>query len=272
MAFSKFNKLVLKPIQFDYLVYERDGFCGLSQHKIQTKMRVSYYLHKVSKDQSLIPVLFELFDDNKPRVFWKIKLMWPNKDENLYEFLKEFGLKVLVNAELMCNTGINVSQSMLNNFEEVKVQDLEAEEVSKLALDAYERGIIILEDELLEVPESESNWPQISMFLAANLKPFRFSFRNILLKMEKDSDEEIGAQNANSNSNKRAIATPKRSRKQDLSKVPRIEIPWDLQASASSASSASAISSVDWREVNFNIKYFKFNSIHSNILCLGPKE
>ena len=191
MAFSKYNKLINKPIQFDFMVYQRDGFCGLSQFKIQTKMLVSYWLHKVSKDQSIIPVLFELFDDSKPRVFWKVKFLWPNKDEGLYDFFKEFGLKVLVNTELLVNTGINVSQAMLNNFEEVKVQDIEAEDVSRLALEAHERGIIILEDNLLEVPESESNWPHIALFLEANLMPFRFSFNNLLKKIEGDDGNDL---------------------------------------------------------------------------------
>ena len=193
MAFSKYNKLINKPIQFDFMVFQRDGFCGLSQFKIQTKMLVSYWLHKVSKDQSIIPVLFELFDDSKPRVFWKVKFLWPNKDEGLYDFLKEFGLKVLVNTELLVNTGINVSQDMLNNFEEVKVQDIEAEDVSRLAIEAHERGIIILEENLLEVPESESNWPHIALFLEANLKPFRFSFNNLLKKIERDDGNDLDA-------------------------------------------------------------------------------
>jgi hypothetical protein len=228
------------------MVYQRDGFCGLSQFKIQTKMLVSYWLHKISKDQSIIPVLFELFDDSKPRVFWKVKFLWPNKDEGLYEFLKEFGLKVLVNSELLCNTGINVSQIMLNNFEEVKVQDLEAEEVSRLALEAYQRGIIILDDNLLEVPESESNWPHIATLLEANLMPFRFSFHKLLVKIDEHDDNELDVK---PNSLKRALEPPKRSRKQDLSKVPRIEVPWDLQAPASSASSAMAVPPLDWREV-----------------------
>ena len=252
MAFSKYNKMINKPIQFDFLVYQRDGFCGLSQFKIQTKMLVSYLLHKVSKDQTIIPVLFELFDDSKPRVFWKVKFLWPNNDEGLYEFLKEFGLKVLVNTELLCNTGINVSQAMLNNFEEVKVQDIEAEDVSRLALEAHKRGIIILEDNLLEVPESESNWPHIAMFLEANLTPFRFSFHNLLKKIESEDETDKIEESAKPNSLKRALDTPKRSRKQDLSKVPRFEMPWDLQESTSSASTAMNVSSLDWREVNFS--------------------
>lgn len=255
MAFSKYNKLINKPIQFDFMVYQRDGFCGLSQFKIQTKMLVSYWLHKLSKDQSLIPVLFELFDDSKPRVFWKVKFLWPNKDEGIYDFLKEFGLKVLVNTELLCNTGINVSQIMLNNFEEVKVQDIEAEEVSRLAIETYERGIIILEDNLLEVPESESNWPHIAMFLEANLMPFRFSFNKLLKKIERDDENDLADKNEKPNYNKRAIASPKRSRKQDLSKVPRIETPWDEQSSASSASSAMVVSSLNWREVSSLVYY-----------------
>jgi hypothetical protein len=245
MAFSK--EITYKPIQFDFKVYERDGFCGLSQFKIQTKMLVSYWLHKISKDQSLIPVLFELFDNCKPIVFWKVKFIWPNKDEGIYDFLKEFGLKVLVTTEVLCNTGINVSQAMLNNFEEFNVLDIESKAVSDIAINAAERGIIILEDYLLESPESESNWPHIALFLEPNLAPFRFSFLKLLKKIELEDGSESDGEIVLPNSLKRA----KRSRKQDLSKVSGLERSWDSQASASSASSAMAISSLDWREVNY---------------------
>jgi hypothetical protein len=249
MAFSKENKDI--PFQFDFKVQERDGFCGLAQFKIQTRMLISYYQHKVSKDQSLIPVLFELFDDSKPRVFWKVKFIWPDKDLGLYEFLKEFALKVLINTELLCNTGINVSQAMLNNIEENKVLDMESEAVASLATNAAQRGIIILQDYQLEAPDSESNWPYIAMFLSPNLVPFCFSFIKLIKKIEKENESESEEEEVQPNSLKRA----KRPRKQDLSKVPGLDKPWDEQASASSASSTMAISMIAWREVYFRIDY-----------------
>jgi hypothetical protein len=183
MAFSK--EIKNTPFQFDFKVQERDGFCGLPQFKIQTRMLISYYQHKVSKDQSLIPVLFELFDDSKPMVFWKVKFIWPDKNLGLYEFLKEFALKVLIHTELLCITGINVSQAMLNNLEESNLQDMESDAVASLATNATERGIIILQDYQLKAPDSESNWPYIAMFLSPNLLPFRFSFIKLLKKIEK---------------------------------------------------------------------------------------
>jgi hypothetical protein len=71
VAFSKEIKEF--PFQFDFKVQESDVFCVLAQFKIQTRILISYYQHKVLKDQSLIPILLELFDDSKPRVFWNVK-------------------------------------------------------------------------------------------------------------------------------------------------------------------------------------------------------
>jgi hypothetical protein len=85
-------------------------------------------------------------------------------------------LKVLINTELLCNTGINVSQAMLNNLEETKLLNMESEAVARLSTNAAERGIIILQDYQLESPDSESNWPYIAMFLSPNVVAFRISF------------------------------------------------------------------------------------------------
>jgi hypothetical protein len=152
MAFSHGFKF--SPIQFSFMVNERDRIWALSQFKIQSKMQVSFWLHYISKNQIIILVLFELFDDNKPMVFRKVKFLWPNKDQGLHDFLKDFGMNVLINTELLWNTGINVSQAMFKNLEEAKVQEMKNEAVNTLAQNALERGIIILKDNLLEVPES----------------------------------------------------------------------------------------------------------------------
>jgi hypothetical protein len=183
MAFYK--EIEDTPFQFDFKVQGRDVFCGLAQFKIQTRMLISYYQHKVSKDQSLIPVLLELVDDSKPRVFWKVKIIWPDKDLGLYEFLMEFALKVLINTQLLCNTNINVFQAMFNNLEVNKLLDMESEAVASLATNAAKRGIIILKDYQLEAPDFESNWPYIAMFLPQNLVPFRFSYLSYLRRSKK---------------------------------------------------------------------------------------
>jgi hypothetical protein len=158
--------------------------------------------------------LFQLFDDSKPRVFWNVKFIWPDKDLGLYEFLKEFALKVLINTELLCNTGINVSQDMLNNLEETKVLDMESEAVVSLATNAAERGIIILQDYQLEAPESESNWPYIAMFLSPNLVPFLFSFIKLLRRSKKSMRVNLRRSRWSS---RILIKEPTRPRKQDLS-------------------------------------------------------
>jgi hypothetical protein len=58
-------------------------------------------------------------------------------------------------------------------------------------MNALERGIIILEDNLLEVPESASNWPLIATFVEADLTPFRFFFNKFLVKVD-DEDGSDG--------------------------------------------------------------------------------
>ena len=52
-------------------------------------------------------------------------------------------------------------------------KEMEAEmQIAKLANEAHERGIIILDSRLLEAPQSEIGLPHISMYLDADLKPF----------------------------------------------------------------------------------------------------
>jgi hypothetical protein len=56
-----------------------------------------------------------------------------------------------------------------------------------------------------------------------------------------------------------------RPRKQDLTKVPGLDKPWDEQASVSSASSTMAISMIAWREVYLRNKYHFLSNITSII-------
>ena len=85
MALSKAQ--LANPIEFQYKIGERVCF---SRDTIVTKMGVYFYLNKVSEEQSIIPALFQLLDDNTEVVSWKVKFLWPNADDGIYNFLKEF--------------------------------------------------------------------------------------------------------------------------------------------------------------------------------------
>ena len=50
------------PIEFQYKLCERA--CSTSD-TIVTKMTVYFFMNKVSEDQTIIPTLFQLVDDNK---------------------------------------------------------------------------------------------------------------------------------------------------------------------------------------------------------------
>ena len=96
MAISKLQ--VANPIEFQYKICERACF---SRDTIVTKMAVYFYLNKVSEEQSIIPALFQLLDDNTEVVSWKVKFLWPNSDDGLYKFLKEFSSNVLATAQVL---------------------------------------------------------------------------------------------------------------------------------------------------------------------------
>ena len=78
---------------------------------------------------------------------------------------------MLPTSQLLSDFGVSCSLVILNNLAEVKVQDVEQEKIQSIGDDARKRGIIILEDYLLECPESK--WPYIEMYLEANLYAFR---------------------------------------------------------------------------------------------------
>ena len=65
MALSKTQ--LANPIEFQYKICERACF---SRDTIVTKMGVYFYLNKVSEEQSIIPALFQLLEDNTEVVSW----------------------------------------------------------------------------------------------------------------------------------------------------------------------------------------------------------
>ena len=235
------------PIEFQFKIGERA--CS-TRDNIVTKMAVYFYLNKISEEQSIIPTLFQLVDDNSEVVSWKVKFLWPNADDGLYKFLEEFAYNVLATAQVLGDFGVSCSPAILNNLEEVKVQDVEQEKMQSISDDARKRGIIILEDYLFEAPESK--WPYMATYLEANLYEFRWSrFKERNREEEEDEDNWSKFLEAGLKGTKRAHEENKHSRKQDLSKMACLERPWNEQMSSSSAcaSSSACISSIGWREV-----------------------
>ena len=57
------------------------------------------------------------------------EVLWPNADDGLYKFLKEFTSNVLATAQELGDFGVTCSPAILNNLEEVKIQDVEQEKI-----------------------------------------------------------------------------------------------------------------------------------------------
>ena len=83
---------------------------------ILTKMAVYFYINKVSKEQSIIPTLFQLVDDKKKIVTLTFKFILPNADDALLKFLKEFSLNVMWTSQVRGNFGVSCSLVILNNL------------------------------------------------------------------------------------------------------------------------------------------------------------
>ena len=203
------------PIEFQFKIGERA--CS-TRDNIVTKMAVYFCLNKISEEQSIIPTLFQLVDDNSEVVSWTVKFLWPNADDGLYKFLEEFAYNVLATAQVLGDFGVSCSPAILNNLEEVKVQDVEQEKMQSIADDARKRRIIILEDYLFEAPESK--WPYIATYLETNLYEFRWShFKKRNRKEKEDKDNWSKFLEARLKGTKRAHEEKKHFRKQDLSKM-----------------------------------------------------
>ena len=125
------------PIEFQYKLCERA--CS-TRDTIVTKMAVYFYMNKVSEEQSIIPSLFQLIDDNKEVVPWKVKFLWPNADDGLYKFLEVFSSNVLAISLVLSDFGVSCSLAILNNLEEVKVQNVEQEKSKALQMTRVSEG------------------------------------------------------------------------------------------------------------------------------------
>ena len=119
------------PIEFQYKLCERA--CS-TRDTILTKMAVYFYMNKVSEALSIIPTLFQLIDDNKEVVSWKIKFLWPNADDSLYKFLEVFSSNVLATSQVFSDFGVSCFLAILNNLEEVKVLDVEQKKSKALQM------------------------------------------------------------------------------------------------------------------------------------------
>ena len=199
-------------IEFQYKICERACF---SRDIIVTKMGVYFYLNKISEEQSIIPALFQLLDDTTEVVSWKVKFLWPNADDGIYKFLKEFSSNVLATAQVLGDFGVTCSPVILNNLEEVRVQDVEQEKIQSIADDARKRGILILEDYLLKSPESK--WSYIATYLDANLYAFRWNhYKERKREEAEDLDKGPKLLEEGAIGTKRTHEENKHSRKQDL--------------------------------------------------------
>ena len=166
----------------------------------------------------------------------------------------------------MCDYGMSVTMALHGFLEEEKEVEAEMQKIAKLANEAHERGIIILDSRLLEAPQSEIGFPHIAMYLDADLKPFRWQ-NSIAYKSEQEGkgeegeevdgaaakpkkNDDEGSGNEEPKGTKRARATPHRSRKQDMSKIARIEgREWDREAANASSASFAGPSRSETREV-----------------------
>ena len=113
---------------------------------------------------------------------------------------------------------MSCSLAILNNLEEVKVQDVEHEKIQSIADDARKREIIILENYVLECPES--NWPYIESNLEANL--YALCWNHYKKRKREEVEDEVNLSKfleEGLKGTKRTHKENKHSRKQDLSKM-----------------------------------------------------
>lgn len=234
-----FNALIKHPNHLEFFVYEREKFTALGKTKLYTKMILDYWRHSMSEEYSLIPVVYELADDddNIEKKFWQIKLLWPNNDEELRDFLKEFGLKMFVNKYLLWKYGI-IEKLDGNELSCAEYEDSWA--CPQLASIAHQRKIIVLDDYLLKTPETMHSRLLCYRTTEVELKPFWYdgyhSYQEGTRKHNTAANSEI----------------------ENLI-VPRIDRSSEVNAFASSGSFNKCISSRESSEVDiyffFIIKY-----------------
>ena len=172
------------------------------------------------------------------------------RGRGLYKFLEEFSSSVLAFSQVMSDFGVSCSLAILNNLEEVKVQDVEQKNIQSIAVNARKRGIIFLEDYLLECPKSK--WPYIEMYFETNLYAFRWNhYKKRKCEIAEDEDNWSKFLEKKEKGTMRTHKENKHSRKQDISKMACLKRPWNEQmcSSSASASSSTCISSIGWREI-----------------------
>ena len=94
-------------------IYSRPRHCYNSQcGQILTEMKIHFKFNQISTDQYIIPIRFELYDDSHLRCVWKLRFLFPVKEESpLSSLLVRFARLALATDSILINIGIkNISQ------------------------------------------------------------------------------------------------------------------------------------------------------------------
>ena len=141
-------------------IYSRPRHCcNLQSGPILTEMKIHYKLNQISTDYFIIPTRFELYDDFHLRCVWKLRFLFPVKEETpLACLLVRFARLALATDSILMSIGVKtISQITLD-------LSLLPTDLETLACEFNKLGISVLDDETFKIPDGQyDNSPNIKL-------------------------------------------------------------------------------------------------------------
>lgn len=132
--------------------------CNIQCGKISTEMKVHFKLNQISTEQFIVPTRFDLYDDFYLRCVWKLRFIFPMKCDDIANLLERFARQALASDLLLMNIGVK-DISEIN-----KVFSLIPTELETLACEFNSKGISVLDDETLYIPDGTyENSPNVKL-------------------------------------------------------------------------------------------------------------
>jgi len=122
-------------------------------------MRIQIKLNQISADHFIIPTRFELYDDFNLRCVWKLRFLFPVKEETpLACLLARFARHALSTNSILISIGIKTISEITPDLSLLPT-DLET-----LACEFNKLKISVLDDEIFKIPDGQcDNSPNIKL-------------------------------------------------------------------------------------------------------------
>lgn len=141
--------------------------CNCECEGITTEMKIHYKINQISPDQSILPTLFELYDDNILRLVWKLRFLVPAKLGMLplSNLLDKFAKLAIATDSTLQMIGVkDLSGIFRNSVNDNSGPSLLPTDLEKLGCEFNMMGIYILDEETIKIPEGQyENPPNVKL-------------------------------------------------------------------------------------------------------------